>query len=287
MHASLKTITENMALNDLLNLRKTDIDTVKVGSKVGNIVIDYFTFEERLNTKGHKGISFYDFVHNITQYNHTQCYVNLMNFNKTNSRTMTDLASQYSYFRLYFGSIAIFSPLNAMRIYAKYQPTSVLDFTMGWGGRMIGACSLNIPKYTGIDSNLNLELPYKKMMAFVKPHTSTDIILLFQDALSVDYKRLWYDMVLTSPPYFNTEIYNGCSSRTKKEWKEEFYIPLFTKTYDNLQPHGMYCINVRQDIYEEICVPLFGECDIKMPLQIKKRKTDSKYTEFIYYWRKI
>ena len=38
-----------------------------------------------------------------------------------------------------------------MEIYHLFNPHTVLDPTMGWGGRLVGACVLDVPKYIGID----------------------------------------------------------------------------------------------------------------------------------------
>ena len=57
-----------------------------------------------------------------------------------------------------------------MQIYNMYKPQSVLDFTMGWGGRLIGACAYNVPMYIGIDANKNLIEPYKKMIDDLATH---------------------------------------------------------------------------------------------------------------------
>ena len=66
-----------------------------------------------------------------------------------------------------------------------------------------------------------------------------------------------YDMVFTSPPYYNKEIYGGnIVYETKEEWDKKFYIPLFKKTWDNLKVGGFYCLNVPVCIYNKICIIL-------------------------------
>jgi hypothetical protein len=68
-----------------------------------------------------------------------------------------DLSVWVAIFNMYFGSVNIFRPLVSAKIYEIFKPTSILDFTMGWGGRMVGAMALNVKKYTGIDNNKNLQ----------------------------------------------------------------------------------------------------------------------------------
>jgi hypothetical protein len=89
-----------------------------------------------------------------------------------------------------------------MFIYNKYKPKSILDMNMGWGGRFVGACALDVEKYTGIDINTKLFKPYKDMTKFLDNKTKTKITLYFEDSVKFDN-----DLVLTSPPYYNIEMY--------------------------------------------------------------------------------
>ena len=92
-------------------------------------------------------------------------------------------------------------------------------------------------------------------------------------------------MVFTSPPYFSLEKYSfNTVYKSKEEMKNVFYIPLFQKTYQHLKEGGHYCLNVNQEIYSEICVPLFGEATYEIPL--KKSKRQNNYSESIYVWFK-
>ena len=55
-----------------------------------------------------------------------------------------------------------------MNIYCRFNPKSILDMTMGWGGRLWGAYALNIQKYTDIDLNVSLKKPYEEMVDILK-----------------------------------------------------------------------------------------------------------------------
>jgi tRNA1(Val) A37 N6-methylase TrmN6 len=173
-----------------------------------------------------------------------------------------------------------------MEIYQKFKPSSILDFTCGWGGRLLGACALNIPKYIGIDINKNLEPCYTKMKNFLKENDcKTDIQLFFEDALNIDYTLLDYDMVFTSPPYFFLEKYSfNTQYKSKEEMMNIFYIPLFKKTFEYLKKGGYYCLNINNEIFQQIAFPNFGSPIEKIPLKKSKRQND--YKEFIYIWKK-
>ena len=183
-----------------------------------------------------------------------------------------------------------------MEIYYKFKPHTVLDMTMGWGGRLVGACALDVPEYIGIDMNKDLEEPYKQMTTKLKElGTKTKIKLMFQNALNVDYSKLKYDMVFTSPPYYNIEIYKGTERMKKDQWDNEFYKPLFEKTYKYLQRNGYYILNVPEEVYTRVCIPLLGKADILFPLKKAERnrsiskkgnKIEINYKEYIYIWKK-
>jgi DNA modification methylase len=160
---------------------------------------------------------------------------------------------------------------------------------MGWGGRLVGACALNVPHYIGIDANTNLKTPYKHMVEFLQPQTQTKITTLFQNALDVDYSKLKYDMVFTSPPYYNIEKYqNTTAYTTRDEWDALFYRPLFYETYTYLEKGGVYCLNIPIVVYERVCIPLFGKANYKYPMQMMQRHSgnENTYKEYIYVWMK-
>jgi hypothetical protein len=256
----------------------------------GNKVVNYFTGVERLNTRGSKHLSFYDVVAN----QHSICkrpYVNkTMKFNRERNKNMSRMKALFGVANIYFQTTAsIFKPIIAMDIYCQFKPTSILDFTMGWGGRLVGACALNISNYIGIDSNLNLIKPYQKMVKFLKRHSTTKMRLLFKDALNVDYSRLTYDLVLTSPPYYNIETYGKTDSehiKSKQEWNESFYVPIVQKTFKHLQRGGYYCLNVPVEIYKTAVLPTLGKPFKKIELRHAQRGQQQMYHEFIYVWKK-
>jgi hypothetical protein len=282
----IKNISEEEAIKDFEHLKIMDLKKISNETRIGNKFVDRFTFFERLETNSKKCKSYFDFIQD-TEYHKKKYIQNLLNYQKGDDKHV----ALYRVFKLHCGSIGIFKPLTAMEIYNRFKPNSVLDFTMGWGGRLVGACALNVPNYIGIDSNINLKEPYGKMVKLLKKlGTTTNIKLMFKDALKIDYSKLNYDLVLTSPPYYNMEIYEGMQEQTDDDWEQNFYIPLFSVTYKYLKRGGYYVLNVPKDLYETICVDLFGKADIKIPLKMKIRPKNSYtkkgYNEYIYVWKK-
>ena len=296
MIKEMSSITKEEALADYTKLEEVGCDkltTIPPLSKIGNKVVDFFTFPQRIETKGKTGLNFFDFWDTKSFYAKKPYIQRILAYFKNKDPTQSSLKMWRSIFNLYFGAVTIFRPLVAMGIYCKYKPKCVLDFTMGWGGRLIGACAVDVPKYIGIDLNTSLETPYKKMIEMIQPMTETKITVLFKDALKVDYSKYDYDMVFTSPPYYNLEIYKGTTKQTKDDWDNNFYEPVFTKTWQHLQRGGHYCLNVPKEVYERVCLKVLGKADEFIPLVKAQRKKvgeakdqTKKYGEFIYVWRK-
>lgn len=277
------------AIDDFNKLKVVDCND-KNNSTVGSKFVNHFTVIERLNTKGRRGVSFYEMYYNFNDfYNNKPYFRNGIDsvfkkkfFSFDDDKKVKNLKS---FFSLYMGNVGIFRPIIAKNIICNYKPKRMLDFTMGWGGRLVAACSENIEAYIGVDLNTNLKKYYTRMSNCLKGLSNTKITLFFKDAVTVDYSKLDYDFVLTSPPYYNVEIYNKNKVLTKEEWKETFYIPIFTETYKHLKKNGHYCLNVPEYIYNDICVDILGKCHDKILLSKVIRKTDD-YNEYIYIWNK-
>ena len=62
----------NVATDDFINLQNIDLSTAAPESRCGLKFLNYFTLIERLNTKGNKNISFFQFTKMFL--NILQCY---------------------------------------------------------------------------------------------------------------------------------------------------------------------------------------------------------------------
>lgn len=295
-------ISNETAIADFLKLRKitNPCSGEKNTSNYGSKIINKFTLLERFSTKSRKKFSFFDLYYN-REYLIAKPYINRLYQYRNNSDSLNfpkkkknphwnDAKFINALMGIYFSRPSIFRPIIAMQIYCMFKPTSILDMTMGWGGRMVGACALDIKKYTGIDLNKNLEIPYKHMKKMLEPLCNTEMVLYFGDALKFNYTDYYYDLVLTSPPYYNIETYGTQKARTKDEWNNDFYIPLITKSFNGLSYGGHYCLNIPIYIYEDVAVPLLGIAHQQIPLtRVKRRDPNAKktYKEYIYVWKKL
>jgi hypothetical protein len=258
--------------------------------KTGNIAMDRFFFEKRLATADKKGDTFESFV-NRKGHLHSPSAKRLYQYNIDHGKSPT--TAKYDVFRLYHGSINAFKPLWAKELYCKFKPKTVLDFSAGWGGRMLGAMATNT-NYIGFDTNTDLRKAYAEMIK-AYPH-DCKVAIHFQDSSKVDYSRFTYDMVFTSPPYFQktkpTEAYRNMPHyEDREDFNKRFFFPVVEKTWKHLQTGGHYCLNIPIDMYEDV-KEVLGACDSKIPLAIqarfsaKEHAQHKQYKEFIYVWNK-
>jgi hypothetical protein len=131
---------------------------------------------------------------------------------------------------------------------------NVFDPCMGWGGRMLGVLSSDKPyNYIGTDVNENNEGCYEKLGDFIREHISTEEPLsdyptkeyhIFNErAEMIQFNKEFQkykgkiDLVITSPPYFDREVYsvsNRQSSIRYKDfmtWKRLFLEPTLQTCY--------------------------------------------------------
>lgn len=256
--------------------------TVSKLSCIGNLVCDYFTLDERLHTALKGGVSFYGFLDEWE----TKWSKNANIMRMYNESTYTShIRRVRNAYKMWIGTCTIFKPLQTLTI-LETLPCNValLDPTAGWGGRAVGACIKNIPRYIGIENNQNLREPYSRLIDFLKTQSTTQIEMYFQNALTIDYTTLKYDLVLTSPPYYNLEKYREMVCyKTKREWVEQFYRPLFVAIFESLQVGGCMALNVNDVLYK-VFEGIFGVCSLRIPMDTRGR--NQKYREYLYVWVK-
>lgn len=147
--------------------------------------------------------------------------------------------------------VTIYRPLLTKRIVSALEAKKVLDVCIGWGGRMLGSVCLEGVHYTGIEpctktikalKKINKELDIKKQVKLY--HGKAEEIL---PKLSTNNK---FDLALTSPPYYNLEIYTNETSQshhygTYSEWVEKFLKPVLFGVLERLEDNGHSCWSVK------------------------------------------
>lgn len=138
----------------------------------------------------------------------------------------------------------MYRPHLAKTICKYYNASVVFDPCCGWGGRLLGTVAAGA-KYIGCEPNTETYQNLLRMVEFLGIEKQVEIFNL--PAEQVDMNLLSYDLVLTSPPYYNLEIY--CPEATQSEnryktydaWLEQWLKPLILST---AQKAKVICWNV-------------------------------------------
>jgi 16S rRNA G966 N2-methylase RsmD len=277
----------NREMNQLINIG-TDACNIGPRSRIGNNVVDYFTFVQRLETKGKYDASFFDFLQSLEEFKKKKFIQTMLSYYaevKNKNGQKNDFIVLKEVYNICISAINIMRPLNCMEIYVKYKGTRVLNFCAGWGGSLVAAAALGLDTYYGVEINADLKEPYNEMVKYLATKSQTKMDIRIENALDVDYTTMNYDLVFASPPYYSLEKYpHNAKYESKREMDDKFYKPLFQMTYNGLQIGGHYIINVCKEVYEKVLKELLGPAHESFPLKKSKRQND--YTEMVYVYKK-
>jgi tRNA G10 N-methylase Trm11 len=141
----------------------------------------------------------------------------------------------------------MFRPHLAKAIVSEFGGERVLDPCCGWGGRLLGTVASG-KHYVGFEPNLETYLNLVKMVNFLGIQKE---VTLFNDVAEdmTEYEFDNVDIVLTSPPYFDYEVYcdsaDQCENKfdTYDDWKDDWLKDVIKKSVDKLNPDGVSCWN--------------------------------------------
>lgn len=228
--------------------------SVRLGSKVS----DVFTHEARMEV-GHQR-----FLSPMRAWtSEKKAFLNYL-FNPDmfegdlNERALLTSLSMRSYIA------SQFKPESAKVVYDFFQAKKVLDFSAGWGDRLVGFLASGAESYIGIDPNTKLHEPYQNIVDFCDAGKEARFIC--SPAEDADLTGVEVDLVFTSPPYFTLERYSDEETQSWKRypqmsaWLEGFLFPTLLKCYGALSEGGRILVNIA-DAYtqgerEEICQPM-------------------------------
>lgn len=130
----------------------------------------------------------------------------------------------------------------------KYAPKVVLDPCAGWGGRMIGAVSSGA-RYIAFEPNTTTYQNLHRLAVFLQ--IQDKVTLICDDARNMhkhDFENV--DMILTSPPYFDLEVYahedtqSIKNTNTYQDWSNNFLHTIIVSSISRLNVNGLSCWNV-------------------------------------------
>lgn len=151
------------------------------------------------------------------------------------------------------GRAANFRPAVARALLARLgrAQAHVLDFSAGYGGRLLGALTLPC-HYVGIDPDRRQVAGLRAMISATAQMAAGTAAI--HRGCAEDLLPSWpeasVDVILSSPPYFDVEKYSAEPDQsyvrypTYPRWIEGFLRPVLRQAYRILKPGGHLALNV-------------------------------------------
>uniref|UniRef100_A0A6C0KMZ3 site-specific DNA-methyltransferase (cytosine-N(4)-specific) n=1 Tax=viral metagenome TaxID=1070528 RepID=A0A6C0KMZ3_9ZZZZ len=204
--------------NNITNIAATNV----VGMKIMRKHMKHFH-----EVSNYKGVSIYSLWNK-------QNLEKALRFNRKNHSTpyASEIIRSLS-FTNGLGKVTMYRPLMARNIVSYFNAKSVLDVCAGWGGRMLGTKSLgNNILYTGLEP---CKKTYDGLCSISKELNIEEGLQLINEPaekylLELD-ENIKFDLALTSPPYYNLEIYSSENNQSLQyndytSWINNFLEPV-------------------------------------------------------------
>lgn len=233
---------EDDLIKDWEKLCKTKFNTDTTSSvRVGMKLCEHF-FPNFFDIRS-KGLSFNDIWTNVNKLE------KILRWNRKSHTTpyLSEL-KRGVYFCCGLTKSTMFRPHLAKLITSNLKGDRVLDPCCGWGGRLLGTVASG-KSYTGFEPNIDT---YNNLISLVQFLGIEEYVTLYNDVVEniENYNLEKFDIILTSPPYFNLEVYSDDPSQSENkyttytEWSEGWLKDVICKTNKLLNNDGVSCWNV-------------------------------------------
>ena len=143
-----------------------------------------------------------------------------------------------------------FNTTMVMNILNLFKPKRWLDCSAGWGDRLVGAIAYGC-EYVGVDPSKCMRPKYKEIIKTLASPSKQDKYKVICDGFeNVKIKKNYFDLVFTSPPFFDFEVYENNNNQsvqqfnTVDKWKKYFLFPLIDKSYLALRVGGYLALYI-------------------------------------------
>ena len=156
--------------------------------------------------------------------------------------------------------VTVYSPIMTKTIIQTLDCKTVFDPCIGWGGRMLGSVCNSYEeikyKYTGCEPNVKTYQKLKELESFIletdKNVKKDDIEIINEPVESVisspEFENRVFDCCLTSPPYFDLEIYSDEDSQsintfsTYESWLDNFIEPIIKYVTEHVTKYSCWSV---------------------------------------------
>jgi 16S rRNA G966 N2-methylase RsmD len=238
---------------ELLKNWHSTTNSINSTSRLGMKLCEQF-FPNFYHIEDNKGRSF------INQWNEENLIKVLRWNRKSHSTPYLSELKRGIYFCCGLCKSTMFRPQLAKMIVEHYDAKIVLDPCAGWGGRMLGTVSAGA-KYIAFEPNIITWMNLKYLSEVL--NIEDKVTLICDDALNMEeYDIPKVDMIITSPPYFDLEIYSHDETQSitncynYDNWSERFLKSIIDKSLSYLKDGGVSCWNVasvgKNDMHHDV-----------------------------------
>ena len=168
----------------------------------------------------------------------------------------------------------------AITVLGFFNARKWLDISAGWGDRLIAAIAFDVQLYCAVDPNDCLHTEYKKIIDMLVPLEKKHKYILIKDGFeTAKLPDTKFDLVFSSPPFFDLEIYSESEKDSLKKysdvdrWYNEFLLKSLKKAYDYLEVNGHMVLYMGEGINTNYIKRMFDDISKIM-----------KYEGKIYYF---
>jgi hypothetical protein len=145
----------------------------------------------------------------------------------------------------------------ASSVYWEFDAKRILDISAGWGDRLLASIAHYADRYLGFDPNLALKSGHDEIIAKFTEHRKLkgNYEVRYSPFEQADLKGELFDLVFTSPPYFDLEQYTELAGQSIisypdfNDWVVKFLFSSFYKAWDSLIVGGNMVIHIN-DYYK-------------------------------------
>lgn len=277
-------MTEEQVINNFKNLKKFKSKIINEDYKFTTLNLNYNKFKNPITNKEQHVLiiddpSEYETIELISDYFNENCRVickfasapgtlleffrnnfdKIIDYLKSKNQKVTIENMREAIWNIGYKKCSTFKPKLEKFFIDFFKARKILDLSSGWGDRLIGAMASDIDCYHGFDPNPCLHPNYKKIIKTLKNYQvnkNAEFKIKKQPFEKAKLKPNFYDLMMTSPPYFTMEIYNSnpitsktqsvSSVKSEKEWFDNFLLVWINKIKKALKKGGILALNINQ-----------------------------------------
>jgi 16S rRNA G966 N2-methylase RsmD len=257
----------NIITNKILDAQKYKNGYIIIAENIDknnelNLLTDYFTEHIRVKCK------FGNYLSPLEYYK--------KNKYKIHKETLNNVIKMRENISLNVRHCNNFKISVVLTILKLFNVKKYLDISAGWGDRLLASLLYGVKLYCGVDPNKDLHKHYNEMITTFTSNKKRFIMIEdgFETAKLPNVK---FDMVFSSPPFFNLEKYSNYENdsftkyNNEKIWCDNFLMVSIYKAYDYLENNGHMILYIYSSPY--------------VNKKIKELNKIMKYKGVIYFYK--